>query len=134
MDKDKRINIYRFKSAIGRYAGYYTPAALFAKLKKVVGKVATKTLYVVLVLYYATFDPALPLKDGIMVAAALGYFILPLDFIPDGLPGGFADDAGALFYVARHIWNNLSESTLRKAECKLREWLGNVNNEDLTVV
>ena len=68
-----------------------------------------------------------------MVVAALGYFILPVDLIPDALPGGFVDDAGAALYVVRHIWNNLSNETFTKARNKLSEWFGKVNESDLSI-
>ncbi len=125
------MNIKAFKENLNRYAEFYNPNALFEKIKKFAKKAGVKTIYVVLILYYATFDKALPVKDRLMVLAALGYFIIPLDLIPDALPGGFADDAGALFYVVKHIWNNLSEETFNKAKLKLTEWFGDVDETQL---
>lgn len=125
------MNIKAFKENLNRYAEFYNPNALFEKIKKFAKKAGVKTIYVVLILYYATFDKALPVKDRLMVLAALGYFIIPLDLIPDALPGGFADDAGALFYVVKHIWNNLSEETFNKAKLKLGEWFGDVDETQL---
>ncbi|MDE6421854.1 MAG: DUF1232 domain-containing protein [Muribaculaceae bacterium] len=129
--KDK---IKVFKDNLTKYAGFYNPTALFEKIKKFAKKVGEKTVYLVLILYYATFDKALPVKDRLMVVAALGYFILPLDFLPDALPGGFVDDAGALFYVVKHIWGNLSDETFRKAKQKLSEWFDDVDESALKVV
>lgn len=68
-----------------------------------------------------------------MVVAALGYFILPVDLIPDALPGGFADDTAAALYVVRHIWNNISDDTFRKAGQKLNEWFGKVNESEINI-
>ena len=129
--KDK---IKVFKDNLTKYAGFYNPTALFEKIKKFAKKAGEKTVYLVLILYYATFDKALPVKDRLMVVAALGYFILPLDFLPDALPGGFVDDAGALFYVVKHIWGNLSDETFRKAKQKLSEWFDDVDESALKVV
>ena len=129
--KDK---IKVFKDNLTKYAGFYNPTALFEKIKKFTKKAGEKTVYLVLILYYATFDKALPVKDRLMVVAALGYFILPLDFLPDALPGGFVDDAGALFYVVKHIWGNLSDETFRKAKQKLSEWFDDVDESALKVV
>lgn len=111
----KKPDISGFIQNIQSYSQYYSPQALFEKIKKVSRSLGIKSVYVILILYYATFDKSLPLKDRMMVIAALGYFILPLDLIPDALPGGFADDTAALMYVVKHIWNNLSEDTYRKA-------------------
>lgn len=47
--------------------------------------------------YYCALDPATPTRVRGMLLAALAYFILPFDFIPDMLPViGFADDAALL--------------------------------------
>ena len=131
---DMKANIKVFKDNLTKYAVYYNPNALFEKIKKFAKKAGEKTVYLVLILYYATFDKALPVKDRLMVVAALGYFILPLDFLPDALPGGFVDDAGALFYVVKHIWGNLSDETFRKAKQKLSEWFGDVEEGELKIV
>ncbi|MDE7189483.1 MAG: DUF1232 domain-containing protein, partial [Muribaculaceae bacterium] len=68
-----------------------------------------------------------------MVAAALGYFIIPLDLLPDSLPVGFADDAAALTYILKHIWHNLSPETFEKAKNRLREWFSSVSDTDLSL-
>lgn len=124
------MNISFFKKDLAGYAGHYNAVSLFDKIKTVARKAGKKTVHLVLILYYATFDKSLPVKDRLMVVAALGYFILPIDMIPDAMPGGFADDAAALMYVVRHIWRNLSKETLRKARLKLDEWFGDTSNAD----
>lgn len=127
------MDITPFKKNLDKYAEYYNPASLFDKIKKFAKKAGVKTVYLVLILYYATFDKALPIKDRLLVVAALGYFILPFDIIPDALPGGFADDAAALLYVAKHIWKNLSSETFKKARMKLNEWFGEVEDSDIKI-
>src|SRR4051794_33556312 len=59
-------------------------------------------------LYFCLLDPKTPVWVKGIAAAALAYFILPLDAIPDLLPiAGFSDDAGvlaaALTAVSAHI-------------------------------
>ena len=127
------MDITPFKKNPEKYAEYYTPSSLFEKIKKFAKKAGVKTVYLVLILYYATFDKALPVKDRLMVLAALGYFILPVDIIPDALIGGFADDAAALLYVAKHIWKNLSAETFSKAHRKLNEWFGEVDDSEINI-
>ena len=53
-------------------------------------------------------DPRVPAKERLLVAGAILYAFLPLDFIPDMLPVlGFTDDAAvlatAIRLVAAHI-------------------------------
>ena len=50
--------------------------------------------------YYCALDPATPLRVRGMLLAALAYFILPTDLIPDIIGGlGFADDIALLTAV-----------------------------------
>ena len=125
------INISSFTNNLSSYVGAYNPSALFAKIKKFATKAGIKVIYAVLILYYATFDRQLPFKERMMVAAALGYFIIPLDLLPDSIPLGFADDAAAITYVLKHIWHNLSPETFEKAKNRLHEWFGSISDADL---
>ncbi|WP_299397775.1 YkvA family protein [Pelagibius sp.] len=48
--------------------------------------------------YYCATDPGTPLRVKALLMAALAYFILPADIIPDFIAGlGFTDDATVLF-------------------------------------
>ena len=127
------MNINVFLDNLNRYADHYSPTKLFAKIKGVAKTAGVNVIYTVLILYYATFDKSLPVKDRLMVVAALGYFMLPVDFIPDMLPGGFVDDAATLTYVIRHIWKNLSAGTIRKAKEQLKEWFPDVDTNRLVI-
>jgi uncharacterized membrane protein YkvA (DUF1232 family) len=50
--------------------------------------------------YYCAMDPATPIRVRGMLLAALAYFIMPFDFIPDIVVGlGFADDIALLTAV-----------------------------------
>lgn len=58
--------------------------------------------------YYAAVDPATPARVKGILLAALAYFVLPFDAIPDFLAGiGFTDDAAvvamAIGLVGSHI-------------------------------
>lgn len=56
--------------------------------------------------YYAIRDSRTPLKAKATLAAALAYFILPADLIPDFVAGfGFTDDFAVLTIVMRHLSN-----------------------------
>lgn len=58
--------------------------------------------------YYCAIDADTPIKAKLVLFAALGYFVLPVDVIPDVVTGlGFTDDATvlatALGVVGAHI-------------------------------
>jgi uncharacterized membrane protein YkvA (DUF1232 family) len=78
----------------------------WAKLKRVAGMIPFAEDLVAA--YYCALDPTTPLRVRGMLLAAIAYFILPADLIPDIIAGlGFADDAALLTavvgLVATHI-------------------------------
>ena len=120
------------KETVSGYAQIYNPSKLLEKLGKVAKKAGAKVVYAVLLLYYALLDGDVPLKDKAIVVGALGYFILPFDFIPDMLgPLGYTDDMGALVLALKTIWTNITPKVKEQALQKLREWFDEVDSEDL---
>ena len=109
----------------------YSPTKLFDKLSQVAKKAGLKTVYAVLLLYYALLDGNIPFKDKAIVIGALGYFILPVDAIPDFLPGGYVDDAGAAILALKSIWNNITPNIKAQARKRLSAWFGTVSDADL---
>jgi uncharacterized membrane protein YkvA (DUF1232 family) len=78
----------------------------WAKLRRVAGQVPF--VEDIVAGYYCALDPATPMRVRGMLLAAIAYFIIPLDFIPDIIVGlGFADDAAlvtaVLALVSAHI-------------------------------
>ncbi len=67
----------------------------FSTLKKATGQVPFSEE--VVASYYCATDPQTPLKYKAALVSALAYFVLPIDAIPDVIPGvGFTDDWGIL--------------------------------------
>ena len=121
---------------IDDYAQYFSDTKLWTKLKKVARKAGRKAVYYVLVLYYVARDPAVPRSLKLKVLGALGYFILPLDFIPDFILGlGFTDDLAALAWALFTMRKYITPEIERKARERLREWFGPEEGEetDLTI-
>ncbi|MFT4415588.1 YkvA family protein [Fredinandcohnia humi] len=112
---------------------HYSEEKFWEKLKKFSLRAGHSVVYTALLLYYVLQKPDLPAKARITILAALGYFIFPLDLIPDLAAGvGFTDDLGALgvalFQVAIHI----DEEVKSKAKTKLVDWFGdNVDTSDV---
>ena len=121
---------------LDEYAQYFNDSKLWKKLKKVARKAGRKAVYYVLVLYYVSRDPAVPRSMKLKVLGALGYFILPLDIIPDFVLGlGFTDDLAALAWALFTMRKYITPEIERKARERLREWFGpEVGEEtDLTI-
>ena len=118
------------------YAQYFNDSKLWKKLRKVAKKAGRKAVYYVLVLYYVSRDPAVPTSLKLKVLGALGYFILPLDFIPDVILGlGFTDDLAALAWALFTMKKYITPEIKQKARDRMREWFGDEegNFSDLTV-
>jgi uncharacterized membrane protein YkvA (DUF1232 family) len=75
--------------------------------------------------YYCAFDRNTPVQVKATLMAALAYFVLPFDIVPDFLPLiGFADDAAvlaaAIRMVATHITPEHREAAQRALARNLR--------------
>lgn len=92
----------------------------WGKIRRTLGKIPFTDRAIAA--YYAATDPATPFRVKSILFAALAYFILPADFIPDVLAGvGFVDDATVLLTVIQSLAPYISEAHLAKARAYLRE-------------
>lgn len=68
--------------------------------------------------YYCAIDPETPSSSKGILLAALAYFVLPIDIIPDFLLGlGFTDDIAVLWAAFGAVRHNIKpEHYLRAAE------------------
>ncbi len=70
--------------------------------------------------FYCAVDAATPLRARIMLFAALAYFVLPFDVIPDFLIGiGYTDDAAVLLAAYTACKTHITDAHRAKA----RAWL-----------
>lgn len=122
-----------FVENLSRFRNAYDADKLMDKISHYGRKAGIKVVYAVLILYYASLDKRVPLKSRIMILAALGYFIIPADLIPDALPLGFADDLAALMFVLKTVWKNLSPEVFAKARKKLEDWFGPVEESEVCI-
>ncbi|MDE5887063.1 MAG: DUF1232 domain-containing protein [Muribaculaceae bacterium] len=113
-----------FKEKMNAFSDKFNQSDLMKKITDVAKKAGCTPIYYALLLYYALSDGEVPLSKKLIVAAALGYFITPLDFIPDLLPAGLADDGAILLYALNQIRPYIHEGTEKKARAKLHEWFG----------
>ena len=103
------------------YQQYYSEKSLKAKLRQVAKSAGEKVIYHVLLLFYLMKDKNVPLGVKATITAALGYFIFPVDAIPDFLPAiGFTDDLTALTLAVSQISSNITPEIKIKAQQKLK--------------
>lgn len=83
------VNQYNYKKQARVKAGFWP------KFRRFAGKIPFSDD--LLAAYYCAFDAKTPRKVRGVLLAALAYFILPVDFVPDFIIGlGFSDDATVL--------------------------------------
>ena len=115
-----------------RFQENFSENAFWRKLKQMGRRAGTKVVYYALVLFYTLKDPATPTRYKAVIAGALGYFILPLDMLPDILPfAGLADDWAALIAAVSYVFTAITPEIKEKALVKLHAWFPNVENPDL---
>ena len=77
-------------------------AEFLPKLKRVLARVPFAED--ILAAYYVALDRRTPFAVRATLFAAIAYFILPFDIVPDFLAGlGFTDDAAVLFAALRSV-------------------------------
>lgn len=75
------------------------------------------------------------LKTKLILSAALGYFILPVDFIPDFAPLiGFADDLGVLLLILRQMAVHITPEIRKNAREHLHKWFGETDTVQLDLL
>lgn len=81
----------------------------------------------ILAAYYCARDPETPVQSKAILFAALAYFVMPLDTIPDFIAGlGFTDDAAVLFLALNTLRKDLAAhhyEAARRALARLRHGL-----------
>ena len=103
----------------------YSEDSLWAKLKSYAAVAGKEVVEKVLVLYEALKDRDTPAWAKGVIIAALGYFISPVDAIPDVIPfAGYADDLGALAVAIGTVAANIKKEHVTQAKATLGRWFG----------
>ncbi|MBE3097915.1 MAG: DUF1232 domain-containing protein [Planctomycetes bacterium] len=107
------------------YAKEYSEESFWAKLGKYALVAGKQVVEKALILYYCLSDRDTPKWAKGVIIAALGYFILPLDAIPDFVPGvGYADDLGVLAVAFAAVLVHIKSEHREHAKEKVRQWFG----------
>jgi uncharacterized membrane protein YkvA (DUF1232 family) len=119
----ERKHVTREGTFTADYSSSYSQATFWAKCKSGMRKAGREVLEKALWLYYAMQKDDCPAWAKATIVGALGYFIFPIDAIPDVLPVvGYSDDlavlAGAVAAVASQIDGNVREAAMTK----LNDW------------
>jgi uncharacterized membrane protein YkvA (DUF1232 family) len=114
------------------YGRHYSDASFWDKLKSYARTAGMKVVYAALLLQYTMKSDDVSLKTKLIISAGLGYFILPLDFIPDFAPMlGFAEDLGVLMLILNQVSNSITPEIKKQARDHVHKWFGDTENEQM---
>lgn len=119
---------------IEKYQKHYNEKDFAFKLGKAARKAGIKVIYLALVLYYVLKSPSVSRTDKGKIWGALGYFILPIDLIPDFLPvAGYTDDLAALMWAFYSVAKNVTPEIRAQARHKLHDWFDEYDEAEITI-
>lgn len=100
----------------------YSELSLWKKIIKFSAKAGKTIIHKALVLYFTVKDPDTPAWAKTVIYGVLGYFIMPLDSIPDIIPFvGFSDDLGAIVTAISVIVTHIKPSHVKSADEMLKK-------------
>jgi len=111
-----------------KYRNKFSKERLAQKVNNTFGKLGQKVVYTVLLLYYAYGNKDTPSWAKNIIIGALGYFLSPIDAIPDLSPFlGYTDDIGILSFGLVTIACYITDTVRSQAEQKLKSFFGVVD-------
>lgn len=125
IDTKKTIDEEKLREVIedGRYSEYYEESAFKNKMRDFGSRLGSKALYPAVLLFNLLRDKNTPLEVRGVIVASLGYFICPLDFIPDIVPVlGMTDDVGALTLAVQLVKQHITQELEDKTSDDLSKW------------
>lgn len=118
MEEKENINLEKEE-----YKKEYNENSFFDKLKKVLKVVGVKGVYMLLLLYNTLQRKDIPPKEKSIIIGALGYFILPLDALPDITPiVGYSDDIFALGMAILKVMPYIDDEMKEKSREQIIKW------------
>ncbi len=113
----------------------FSESRFWEKLKHFATAAGLKTVYTALLLYYAYRRKETPAWAKRLVLGVLGYFIMPIDVIPDlGFLIGYTDDLGVLSFALVTIAGFVNAEVRANARERLATWFPTADEAILSEV
>ena len=110
-------------------ANEYSEESFWRKVTDFAKTAGKEVIITALTAYYCAIDLDTPATAKAIIFGALGYFILPLDAIPDPTPVvGFSDDLGALALALTLVAAHIKPEHRKKAEEQWANIFGKPND------
>lgn len=106
-----------------KYEKEYSEDAFWDKVKRYAKVAGEAVLEPALKMYYSAIDSDTPVWARTVIIGALGYFISPIDAMPDITPMiGYVDDLGVLTMALGVVAAHIKDEHVTKAKDTLRQW------------
>ena len=123
------------KNPYRNYVSKFSELGLWKKIHSAGRQAGIKAVYSALLLYYAFRRKETPAWAKNIILGILGYFLAPLDAIPDISPIiGYTDDIGVLSFGIVTIAAYINEDVKVKSRVRLKKWFGKVELAELSEV
>lgn len=107
----------------GAFEKDYSDDSFWDKVKNYAKSAGEAALEPALKMYYAATDVDTPTWAKTIIYGALGYFISPLDVVPDITPlVGYTDDVGVLCAAVAATASHIKAEHVAKAKETLKQW------------
>ncbi len=118
-----------------KYIQSFTEFGMWKKIRGYASKTGQQTIYTVLLLFYAYKRSDTPIWAKNIIIGTIGYFISPIDALPDLTPIiGYTDDIGVLSFGLVTIACYVNESVRSQAKAQLGKWFKTFNEADLKAI
>lgn len=105
------------------FSSQYSDDSFWDKVKGYAKTAGETVLEPALKMYYAASDSDTPVWAKTVIYGALGYFISPIDAIPDITPViGYTDDLGVLAAAVATTAAHIKDEHVKKAQETLKQW------------
>ena len=119
----------KVRALAGRYPQQYSERGFRQKLKRWATHAGRAVIQHVLLLYYCAKDADTPKAVRTLIWGALGYFIWPMDVVPDSTPGsGFLDDLAVCLLLIGQIAHYIKADHYQRTGERIKEWFAEGND------
>ena len=120
------------KTVDQKYEKNFSDEGFWEKIAGGFKSAGVEVVYKAAQLYYVIKKPEVPMHIKATIVATLGYFILPIDVIPDFIPiVGFSDDLAAIIAALMMAALYVDEEVKRQAKEVVDKFFGPGTSKDL---
>tara|TARA_R110002167_G_scaffold366450_1_gene597505 strand:+ start:14359 stop:14826 length:468 start_codon:yes stop_codon:yes gene_type:complete len=103
----------------------FDESSFWAKIKRIARRAGEEVVSKLLIAFYVADDAETAVWAKTALYGALAYFVLPIDAIPDFMPGvGYTDDMAALAAGMVATAGYVKSRHVKRANAQLKRWFG----------